>query len=342
MDALSDVLRAVRLTGATFFDVQASEPWVAETPPGPSIVGQIFPGADHLIPYHALTRGSCWGGLLDEAPLRLAAGDVIVFPHGDPHVLSSAPGMRNPPDLSLYRRPTDGQLPFSLSVGGPSLDAAGDASSARRGDGSDGTGLVCGYLACDARPFNPLLAALPAVIRVSEREGGAIGAFLAFAVEESREARIGGECVLGRLSELMFVDVVRRYLETLPADRTGWLAGLRDPFVGKALAALHASPARDWTLESLGREVGLSRSALAERFTQFVGQPPMQYLASWRMQLAANHLRSGTESVAEVATLVGYESEAAFSRAFKRAVGTAPGRWRDRPERSVSSPSPQG
>ena len=330
MDALSDVLRAVRPTGATFFDVQASEPWVAETPPGASIVGSIFPGADHLIPYHALTRGSCCGGLLDEAPLRLSAGDVIVFPHGDPHVLASAPGMRHEPDLSLYRRPPDGQLPFSLSVGGTSQDTAATGANARQEAEPQGARLVCGYLACDARPFNPLLAALPRVIRVSEREGGAIGAFLAFAVEESRQPRIGGECVLGRLSELMFVDVVRRYLETLPADRTDWLAGLRDPFVGRALAALHGDPARDWTLESLCREVGLSRSALAERFTQFVGQPPMQYLASWRMQLAAIRLRGGTESVAEVAELVGYESEAAFSRAFKRAVGTSPGAWRNR------------
>ena len=149
-----------------------------------------------------------------------------------------------------------------------------------------------------------------------------------FAVAESKEPRIGGECVLGRLSELMFVDVVRRYLESLPAERTGWLAGLRDPFVGRALTALHGSPARDWTLESLAREVGLSRSALAERFTEFVGQPPMQYLANWRMQLAANHLLTGTDNVAEIAERVGYESEAAFSRAFKKTVGVPPSQWR--------------
>ena len=149
-----------------------------------------------------------------------------------------------------------------------------------------------------------------------------------FALAESQQPRIGGECVLGRLSELMFVDVVRRYLETLPADRTGWLAGLRDPFVGRALTALHRDPAHDWTLESLAREVGLSRSALAERFVQFVGQPPMQYLGSWRMQLAASLLMSGTEGIAEIAGRVGYESEAAFSRAFKKIVGTPPSQWR--------------
>jgi AraC-like DNA-binding protein len=313
MDALSDVLRAVRLTGAVFFDIRASEPWVAEAPPGVSIVGTIFPGAEHLISYHVVTRGTCWGGILGEPPMPLSAGDIIVFPHGDAHVMSSAPGMRGTPDIALYRPPSDGQLPFTMSMGNTHADPAH---------------VVCGFLGCDARPFNPLLAALPRVIRVSDRAGGALGAFVQFAVAESKAPRIGGESVLGRLSELMFVEVVRRYLETLPDDRSGWLAGLRDPFVGRALTALHRSPARDWTLESLAHEVGLSRSALAERFTQFVGQPPIQYLTNWRMQLAANHLVTGMDSVAAIADRVGYESEAAFSRAFKKAVGTPPGQWR--------------
>jgi AraC-like DNA-binding protein len=314
MDALSDVLRAVRLTGAVFFDVRASEPWVAESPAGGSIVGGIFPGADHLMFYHVVTQGGCWGGPLDEPPIHLSAGDVILFPHGDAHAMSSAPGMRNAPDMALFRPPTDGQLPFVLSVGDPQPDPAR---------------VVCGFLGCDAYPFNPLLTALPRVIRVSDRTGGAIGAFVQFAMDESKERRIGGECVLSRLSELMFVDVVRQYLESLPADQTDWLSALRDPFVGRALTALHRSPAREWTLESLAREVGLSRSALAERFTQFAGQPPMQYLTNWRMQLAANCLRSGAESVADVAGRVGYRSEAAFSRAFKKVVGTPPSQWRN-------------
>jgi len=313
MDALSDVLRAVRLTGAVFFDVQACEPWVAETPQGESIVGAIFPGADHLISYHVITGGACYGGLIGQPATRLSAGDVIVFPHGDAHAMSSAPGMREAPDPAKFRRPGDGQLPFSISMG----EALSEPAH-----------LVCGFLACDARPFNPLLSALPPVITVSDRAGGAIAAFVQMALAESRAPRPGGETVLGRLSELMFVDVVRRYLESLPVDRADWLAGLREPFVGRALTALHRSPARDWTLEALAREVGLSRSALAERFTQFVGHPPMQYLTSWRMQLAANHLLSGTDSVAEVAERVGYESEAAFSRAFKKVVGTPPSHWR--------------
>src|SRR5262245_16597176 len=313
MDALSDVLRAVRLTGAVFFDVKASNPWVAETPPGPAIVRSIFPDADHLMSYHVVTHGTCWACPLEGDPVELKAGDVVVFPHGDAHAMSSAPGMRDAPDIGRFRPPSSGQLPFTLSVGEPQDDPAH---------------LVCGFLGCDSGPFNPLLAALPRVIRVNDSQGGAIGAFVQFALAESKQHRMGGEVVLGRLSELMFVDVVRRYLETLPADRTGWLAGLRDPFVGRALTALHRSPAHDWTLESLAHEVGLSRSALAERFVQFVGQPPMQYLAAWRMQLAASLLMSGNDGIAEIASRVGYESEAAFSRAFKKVVGTPPSQWR--------------
>jgi AraC-like DNA-binding protein len=315
MDALSDVLQAVRLTGAIFFDVHASDPWVAETPPGPSIVGSIFPGAEHLIPYHVVVQGGCWGGALDEPPVPLSAGDIIVFPQGDAHVMASGPGMRGTPDVSLYRNAGDRPMPFTVAMG---------AAPAPTGP----THIVCGFLGCDARPFNPLISALPRVLSVRGEHGGALEAFVRLALDESRAPRMGGASVLGRLSELMFVDVVRRYLEGLPPDRTGWLAGLREPFVGRALTALHREPARAWTIEALAREVGLSRSVLAERFAQLVGQPPMQYLTNWRMQLAAGQLLTGRDSVAAVAARVGYESEAAFSRAFKKIVGTPPGEWR--------------
>jgi AraC-like DNA-binding protein len=315
MDALSDVLRAVRLSGAIFFDIRAGEPWVAATPAGAAIVGSLFPGSEHLISYHVITHGACWAGVQGEPPLRLAAGDIIVFPHGDPHVLSSTPGMDAAADLARYRRPRDGQLPFTITMGTVE---------------SPGVRFVCGFLGWDARPFNPLLSALPRLIRVSDHEDGALAAYVRFALAESKEPRIGGEGVLSRLSELMFVDVIRRYLETVPRDQTDWLAGLRDPYVGRALAALHRNPQRPWTLPTLARAVGLSRSALAERFSQFVGRPPMQYLTHWRMQLAANQLLSGTDRVAAIADRVGYESEAAFSRAFKKAVGTSPGQWRTR------------
>jgi AraC-like DNA-binding protein len=312
MDALSDVLRAVRLTGAIFFDIHASEPWVAETPPGDAIVGSMFPGSEHLICYHVITQGSCWACIEGEPPVRLSAGDIIVLPHGDTHVLSSTPGLRRSPDMTLYRMPADGKLPVSISMGG----AQGAPVH-----------FVCGFLGCDARPYNPLLSALPRVILV--KANGALAAYVQYALAESKEPRMGGQGVLSRLSELMFVDVVRHYLESLPADRTGWLAGLRDPYVGRALSAFHRNPARDWTVESLAKGAGLSRSAFAERFTQFVGQPLMHYLTNWRMQLAANHLLSGTDSVAVIANRVGYDSEAAFSRAFKKAAGAPPSQWRN-------------
>jgi AraC-like DNA-binding protein len=323
MDALSDVLRAVRLTGAIFFDVQASEPWVAETPEGKSIVRAMFPGsgAEHLISYHVITQGTCWVCVGNEAPIQLNAGDIIMLPHGDTHVLSSTAGMRKSPDMSMYRWPEDGQLPINIEVG-------------ERGEPVH---FVCGFLGCDVRPYNPLLDALPRIIRVNDTAGGAVATFINIALAESKSPRIGGGAILGHLSELMFVDAVRRYLETLPEDRMDWLAGLRDPFVGRALTALHRYPTREWTLESLARDVGLSRSALAERFTQFVGRPPMQYLTSWRMQLAANHLMSGLDSVAVIANRVGYESEAAFSRAFKKAVGTPPSEWRK--HRQIAGPT---
>jgi len=293
--------------------VQASNPWVAETPEGKDIVGAMFPGSEHLVSYHVITAGNCWATIDGQEPIRLSAGDIIMLPHGDTHVLSSTPGLRRSPDVSMYRVPTDGQLPVSISMG--------------ESDGEP-TRFVCGFLGCDARPYNPLLAALPKVIHMSDDARGAIGTFVQFALAESKVPRMGGESVLARLSELMFVDVVRRYLEKLPEDRTDWLAGLRDPFVGRALTALHRYPARPWTIEGLARESALSRSALAERFTQFVGRPPMTYLAEWRMQLAASQLLTSTETVAAVANRVGYDSEAAFSRAFKKSVGSPPSEWR--------------
>jgi AraC-like DNA-binding protein len=317
MDALSDVLRAVRLTGAIFFDIHAAEPWVAETPAGKAIVGAMLPGSEHLICYHAITHGSCWASLEGEEPIRLSAGDIIVLPHGDTHVLASTPGLRRRPNMALYRTPRDGKLPVSIFVGGAQAE-------------TDTAQFVCGFLGCDARPFNPLLAALPRVFQVHAAPGGALDSYVKFALAESAELRVGGRSVLGRLSELMFVDVVRQYIETLPPTRVDWLAGLREPCVGRALALLHRSPARPWTLQSLARAVGLSRSALAERFTRFVGQPPIQYLTQWRMQLASNDLRQRGEPMGEIASRVGYESEAAFSRAFKKALGISPGAWRRR------------
>lgn len=321
MDPLSDVLRAVRLTGAFFFDVHAAEPWVAETPWGRSVVDAMFPGSEHLASYHLLLDGTCWIRLDGEPDMKLVAGDIVVLPHGDAHVLSSTPGLRRAPEMQMYRMPKDGKVPVSIAVGGT---------------GNADAHFVCGFVGCDSRPYNPLLAALPRVFRLGDHLGGALGSYFHYALAESRDSRMGGAGVLNRISELMFVDAIRRYLESLPPERNNWLSGLHDPFVGKALTTLHREPARPWTLESLASHVALSRSALAERFNQFVGQPPMQYLTNWRMQLAANRLCSTNEGVASVASRVGYESAAAFSRAFKKAVGMSPGQWRTRQRQSVS------
>jgi AraC-like DNA-binding protein len=314
-DVLSDVLRAVRLTGAVYFDFELSSPWVAEAPPSREIAGKVMPGAQRVIEYHLLARGTGWGHAVGHDPIRLREGDLILFPQGDAHVLSSAPGMRAAPDMSAFARPSTA-LPIVYELGG------GGPERAR---------VVCGFLGCDERPFNPLLTALPAVIHLPAAGPratiGWLGTVLNIAVSEAGSSRAGKENILARLSELMFVEAIRRHLEALPPAQTGWLAGLRDPVVGQALAVLHGQAGEPWTVERLARLVGLSRSVFAERFTTMVGQPPMQYLALWRMQLASRLLAEGRQ-VAAVAGVVGYESEAAFSRAFKKLVGQAPATWR--------------
>lgn len=325
-DTLSDLLRAVRLRGAIFFYVDGISPWVAEAPAAREIARAILPGAEHMIEYHVVTRGSCWAGIAGEPPVRLHEGDVIMFPQGDPHVVSSAPGLRaHVNDNSVFFSPRPPQLPHVLRQEGQVFTTTARLD----GGGSDRATVVCGFLGCDARPFNPLLAALPRVLHLPAADRGAwVGHFVALAVEEANNKRPGGEAVLERLSEMMFVDAVRRYLEGLPAEQTGWLAGLRDRFVGRALALLHERPGDDWTIEKLSEAVGLSRSALHERFAGLVGQPPMQYLAQWRMQVASQQLLQSTMNVAAIALETGYESEAAFSRAFKRLVGVPPATWR--------------
>jgi len=319
VDPLSDVLKTVRLTGATFFDVAAREPWVAEQPARELILRRIRPDAHHLIAYHLIVEGRCFASIVGEKPVVAEAGEVIVFTKGDPHVMSSAPGMRAGPSASA---PLDAiersRLPFFINLGA---------------DGPIAARLVCGFLACDARPFNPLLDNLPRVIKAGnpeEGDKGWLGQLAHLAMIESADKRAGGESVLARLSELMFIEVVRRHLENLPPDQVGWLAGLRDQFVGKALSLIHASPAHDWTIEELAKKVGLSRSVLSDRFACFVEMPPMHYLAKWRMQVAAGLLASGNQNIAAIAAETGYGSEAAFSRAFKKIVGMPPSEWRRR------------
>jgi len=293
-DTLSTVLRAVRLTGAVFFAVDVSSSWFAQAPPASEVAPRIMPGVEHVIEYHLVKSGSCFGGIVGEVPVRLQAGDVIVFTRGDPHVISAE---------------------------------------------TEHAEVICGFLGCDARPFNPLLSTLPRMMHLARRDEGddVLARLVEFALFESTAQRAGGECVLSQVSELLFVEVVRRYIASLPPETAGWFAGLRDESIGRALGKLHDRPAHGWSLALLAHEAGMSRSALAERFTQIVGVPPMQYLARWRMQLASSLLTSTSMNLSEVAGRVGYASEAALSRAYKRWAGVAPSEWRRGKRSNVAS-----
>jgi AraC-like DNA-binding protein len=326
-DLLSDLLRTVRLSGAVFFDVDASAPWVAAAPPSRSIASMVLPGAQHVIEYHVLSKGSGWARLTDrdDTAVRLSAGSVVVFPHGDAHILSSAPDLNAPADLSPFERMlTPEDLPFRLRHG-----KAG-ASEAQ---------FICGFLGCDSEPFNPLLAALPRLLHVGGAAAahGLLGRLIEAALKESRAPRAGSGGVLSKLSELIFAEAIRVHAESLPEHGPGWLAAMRDPGIGRALVALHAEPGRSWTVADIARTAGMSRTVLAGRFAECLGMPPMTYLLRWRMQVAATRLATTAVPLPQVASEVGYSSEAAFSRAFKRSTGSSPGAWR-----SQSMARPQG
>lgn len=330
-DALSDVMKTVRMTGAVFFDVAARGQWASEAPPREAILPLILPGAEALIAYHLVTEGRCFVSLIDGQPFEVKAGDIVVFTRCDPHVVSSAPGMRAPLPAG------DPPHIFAQSMQLPYVVKCGDA------DGPPNARLVCGFLACDSGPFNPLLENLPTIILANSSRDGAtwLGELISLALREAANKGAGGEGILARFSELMFIEVVRQYLNGLPPEQVGWLAGLRDPFVSKALSLFHHCPSRDWTLAELARQVGTSRSEIAERFAGLVGVPPMQYLAKWRMQIAAG-LLNNNENIAAVAGKVGYGSEASFSRAFKKIVGMSPSYWRDHRLRVQPSVVPRG
>ena len=322
-DTLSDVLRGVRLRGAVFFNVSGGGDFAAEAPPARELAPLLMPGVEHVMEYHAVFQGSCWAAIPGQPAVHLVAGDVVVFPQGDGHVMSSAPGMRGNPDLSWLGDGPVEQWPIRIAYDGP------DGTIGPALDRDTDTRVMCGFLGCDMHPFNPLIAALPRMLHLrAGPEDAWIGDFTRRVVAESHAHRPGGEAMLARMSEMMFVDAVRRYADQLPDNSASWLAGLRERFVGRALALMHAEPAKDWSIDELGRRVGLSRSALHERFVQLVGVPPMQYLAQWRMQTAARMLLETRATVATIALDVGYDSEAAFARAFKRLVGKPPAAWR--------------
>ena len=317
MDALSEVLRLVRLTGAVFLNAELTAPWAVEAPPS-TVLGQaMMPEADHVIEYHMVVEGRCFIKVGDEAPLKLEQGDVVMVPRGDTHRMSSE------------LQPTVPVAPGAEMT----FPLPGEIVTVRHGAGGERTRLVCGYLAVDHRLCAALINALPRAFRVtagSTEVSAWLQSYLRIWLIERGEDQPGGACVLAKLSELMFVEAIRRYVESLPAEQAGWLSGLKDPYVGKVLGLMHSQPTRAWTVETLAREVGLSRSALADRFTALLGRSPMQYLTQWRLTLAAHMLRTTNKSASVVAYDVGYESEAAFNRAFRREFGAPPAAWRRR------------
>ena len=321
MDVLSEVLRAVRLTGAVYFEVTAAHPWFSKTPPMRQIAAAVMPTAEHVIPFHIVMLGRMWARPGDRSlPAGLVdSGDIVMFPLGESHVLSSDRDLSDgaPTDPSVYFNAAESGDPVTVMTIG--------------GDGEK-TKIVCGYLGCDTKPFNPLISALPKMLIVKgPMDTNHLMRELLTAVlgEKNHRGDDGAQAVLAKLSELMFVQAMRAHMKSLAPGATNWLSGLRDEFVGRALRLIHSNPSKDWSLECLAKETGLSRSALAERFTRFAGEPPMQYLGRWRMQVAAGLIESGV-SIGAVAERVGYSSEAAFQRAFKKHVGAAPGAWRSR------------
>jgi AraC family transcriptional regulator, alkane utilization regulator len=317
MDALSDVLKTLRLEGAVYINAEFTAPWCVQSKFGLASVRARLAGAEHVLFFHFLTEGRCKVRLADSMDtLDVTAGDFVVFPNEDTHVMGS--------DLHLAPMETASLIAPDAAVGT-------DLIQMRHGGGGPATRFVCGYFACSRSVCRPLLEALPRVLRIPTGEGPAsalVRELLQVGVLESSMSRPGAQSMLAKLSELMFVDALRRYVENMPPGGKGWLAGLRDAQVGHALALLHARPGKPWTVDDLAREVALSRSAFAERFAAMVGEPPIQYLVRWRLALAAQQLRSGREAIARVAEHSGYESEAAFSRSFKREFGMSPAAWR--------------
>jgi AraC-like DNA-binding protein len=313
MDVLSEVLKAIKLDGAFFYNAEFTSPWSVREPPSAVIAPHLSSSGGHVIIYHLITEGRCVAGLDGDKPIGIASGDLVIVPHGDAHILGNG---------STKTVDVEPMLHEILAKG---------LKLARAGGGGEVTKLVCGYMSFDPQLGNALLAGLPPLFRVPIRDGAGgdwLENTIRFSVDQAG-AGVGGEAVLSKLSELLVVEALRRYIAKLPSEEIGWLAGVRDPEVGNALALLHRAPAKPWTIAALAREVGTSRSVLAERFTHYLKEPPMSYLTRWRLQLAARMLKSSSRGVADIAADVGYESEAAFNRAFKRQFTIPPARFRD-------------
>ena len=324
MDVLSEVLKVVKLQGAMFYNGEFSSPWSLCSPASSSVAPYLAPDAGHVIIYHLLTEGHASARLLDGERITLNAGDLVIFPHGDPHIIENGPPTKTVDMAKELARVVAQGLKLS-----------------RLGGGGEVTRFICGFMACDPQLSQVFLSGLPPVFKVSIRNdasGRWLENSIRFSVNEADASRAGGEAVLAKLSEVLFVETLRAFIAQLPPDQKGWLAGARDVEVGKTLALMHRNPAHPWSIASLAKEAGVSRSVLAERFRHYLNQSPMAYLTRWRLQIGAQLLASTSHSVAQIAPEVGYESEAAFNRAFKREFTVPPARFRSQ-SRSVHGSS---
>ena len=315
MDAFSKILSGVKLNGAVFFHAEFSAPWGFSQPASNVMAERVAPGAEYLVFYHFVIEGGAVAELADGKPIQLGPGDVVIFPHGDAHHMSSGKGAARPfPNYGIAAK-----------------IKACDLSPLHAGGGGAISRFVCGFMACDPHLSRPILSGLPPVFKVNlrtDRSGQWLESSILHLVEEAASGQVGSEAMLAKLSEALFVDTLRRYIASLPEEQTGWLAGTRDPIVGKSLGLLHSRIAHPWTIADLADQVGISRSALVERFSRYLSEPPMSYLTRWRLEVAARSLETTSRGVAQIAADVGYESEAAFNRAFKREFGCPPGRYR--------------
>jgi AraC-like DNA-binding protein len=321
MDAFSEVLSGVRLKGAMFFSAEFSAPWQLSTPHCRVLASTLEPDVPHVLVYHFVVEGAARAGVDGGPELDLSAGDIVVFPHGDPHFLRAGIGANLIESAAVLRRIT-----------------MRDLSPMHAGGGGVTTRFVCGYLTLDPLLCAPILESLPPILKVNVRadpSGHWLEQAILHALEESGSNRAGNDAMLAKLSEALIVDTLRRYVAGLSDQATGWLAASRDSVVGKSLALLHRRPGHAWTIAALAKEVGVSRSALVERFTRYLSEPPMAYLTGWRLRLAAQALASSSKGIADIAEAVGYESEAAFNRAFKRAFGVPPARYRRQQRGSI-------
>jgi AraC-like DNA-binding protein len=318
MDVLSDILGALRLRSTFYFSTQCRPPW-----------GVRVPAYRRVARFHLIARGSCWVRVTGAAePVHLESGDLVLVPHGTEHHIADAPDTPcRPVDEVVRDAGFSGEGPLIL----------GDGTSAGP------TRLVCGHFEFDSGLEHPLLSALPSTLVAmrDDRTGdGMLEDTFALIVREVQQGRPGHEAVVRRLSEVLFVLLVRLWARRDAQDH-GIVAALADPQLARALAAIHAQPAAPWSVESLGQAAGMGRTAFAERFRSVVGQTPKQYVTGWRIQRARQLLSESRLSIDQVAEQAGYESAASFSRVFKRVTGTSPGGYRDHRRVTMSGPAPQ-